>query len=99
MYEQSCKNSERTNAYEDFHHLLTLLVEEEVYSNYLLTMYSEQEIRRLEEAIVPERDHLFTYIGLKTLSDRYIARSKSKKIYELPSRTFHDHCYDFNGSR
>ena len=33
---------------------------------------------------MPERDYLFTYIGLKTLLDRYVARDFDKTIVELP---------------
>ena len=34
--------------------------------------------------IVQERDYLFTYIGLKTLLDRYVAKDFDKTIVELP---------------
>ncbi|CDQ21566.1 ribonucleoside-diphosphate reductase subunit alpha [Halobacillus karajensis] len=88
MYEEAAENRQTEAPYENFHALINTLIEKEVYSQQLLTSYSKNEIDDLEEAIVPERDHFFTYIGLKTLSDRYLARSKTQAVYELPQERF-----------
>ncbi|UOQ95703.1 ribonucleoside-diphosphate reductase subunit alpha [Halobacillus shinanisalinarum] len=88
MYEASNRNRGMSEPYMGLHHLIELLMDEEIYSTNLLTSYSKQEIEELEAAIVPGRDHLFTYIGLKTLGDRYLARSKAGNMFELPQERF-----------
>ncbi|MCA0972572.1 ribonucleoside-diphosphate reductase subunit alpha [Halobacillus litoralis] len=88
MYKEARKNRGTTAPYRDFHELITTLIEEGVYTRKILMYYSPAEIKQLERELVQERDHLFTYIGLRTLSDRYLARSKSKEIFELPQERF-----------
>ncbi|MBP2006263.1 ribonucleoside-diphosphate reductase alpha chain [Halobacillus andaensis] len=88
MYEASISNRGTTKSYEGFHRLIETLVNEDIYDPNLLNLYTKEEMDELEKAIVPERDGLFTYIGLKTLGDRYLARSKSGLVYELPQERF-----------
>ena len=47
----------------------------------------EMDIERLGKAINPERDNLFTYLGLQTLYDRYFIHD-SETRYELPQVFF-----------
>ena len=54
----------------------------------MLNVYSQQEIAELAAEIVPERDHLFNYIGLFLLADRYLARDHDRNVYELPQERF-----------
>ncbi|MCA1012392.1 ribonucleoside-diphosphate reductase subunit alpha [Halobacillus halophilus] len=88
MYQNSAHNRMEDSPYKGFYSLIEILTNEEIYSKSLLADYSKEEIDHLEAILAPERDHFFTYIGLKTLSDRYLARSKSKDIYELPQERF-----------
>ncbi|MGI8316450.1 ribonucleoside-diphosphate reductase subunit alpha [Halobacillus mangrovi] len=88
LYETSLNNRGQEEPYENFFHLIETMIEEGIYTPKILTYYEKHEIKQLEAAIVPERDHFFTYIGLKTLSDRYLACSKSKETYELPQERF-----------
>ncbi|REJ06442.1 ribonucleoside-diphosphate reductase subunit alpha [Halobacillus trueperi] len=88
MYEKSAHNRSTSGPYEDFYGLIQTLIEKNIYSRNLLTYYTKKEMEELEDSIVPDRDHLFTYIGLKTLSDRYLAKSKEKEVYELPQERF-----------
>ena len=45
--------------------------------------------RKLNHALVPERDHLFQYFGLKTLYDRYLLRHPtSRQVIETPQQFF-----------
>ena len=37
-----------------------------------------------ESFIDPTRDGLFTYIGIRTLADRYLATDHKKRVFELP---------------
>lgn len=45
------------------------------------------DLKRLGEAIIPERDEQFTYLGLQTLYDRYFIHSEETRI-ELPQVFF-----------
>ena len=90
LYETAAKNRKynRTQKYGDFYTLLQILTEEGIYSSELLNVYSQQEIAELAAEIVPERDHLFNYIGLFLLADRYLARDHDRNVYELPQERF-----------
>lgn len=58
-------------------------VELELVSSELLSF----DLERLGQAILPERDNQFTYLGLQTLYDRYFIHSKGVRI-ELPQVFF-----------
>ena len=45
------------------------------------------DLHRLGEALKPERDHQFTYLGLQTLYDRYFIHSDDTR-FELPQAFF-----------
>ncbi|TDQ36744.1 ribonucleoside-diphosphate reductase subunit alpha [Aureibacillus halotolerans] len=64
--------------------LLKVLTAMDIYNNDLLKSYSADEIQLLEQEITPEQDEKFTYIGLLTLAERYLARSHAGDVYELP---------------
>ena len=55
-----------------------------LYTPVLTEKYSREDLVILGNLIEPERDKLFTYIGLKTLMDRYVAVDFSKQSVELP---------------
>ena len=48
---------------------------------------AEFDLEQLGAALLPERDHLFTYLGLQTLYDRYFIHSDDVRI-ELPQVFF-----------
>ena len=64
------------------------LTEQGIYSPALLSQYTEEELRELQDYIRPERSQMFTYVGLKTLADRYLARDHERNFYELPQERF-----------
>jgi ribonucleoside-diphosphate reductase alpha chain len=74
--------------YGPFFKLIETLVEKNIYSKLLLDHYTKNEIMEAGTWIVPEKDYLFTYIGLRTLADRYLARDHKRNIYELPQERF-----------
>ncbi|MDB4868788.1 MAG: nrdE [Cohnella sp.] len=74
--------------YGDFYSLLTYLTDKGLYGKYILEHYTREEIRELGNSIVPERDYLFNYIGVKTLSDRYLIRGLQSETLELPQELF-----------
>ncbi|QJI52439.1 ribonucleoside-diphosphate reductase subunit alpha [Psychrobacillus phage Perkons] len=68
--------------------LLKTLGEMNIYSEDILKYYSKDEIKLAQSWIEPNKDHLFNYIGLKTLSDRYLATDHTKRTYELPQERY-----------
>ncbi|WJY26638.1 MULTISPECIES: ribonucleoside-diphosphate reductase subunit alpha [Sporosarcina] len=70
--------------YTDFAGHVASLVEQGLYTSDLTDAYSEGELSAIGALIHPERDKLFTYIGLKTLMDRYAAVNFTKQPVELP---------------
>lgn len=47
-----------------------------IYKPELLSSYTKAEIEELGSVIDPEKDKLFSYIGIYLLNDRYLARPK-----------------------
>ncbi|WOV84536.1 ribonucleoside-diphosphate reductase subunit alpha [Sporosarcina jeotgali] len=70
--------------YSNFAGHVASLVEQGLYTEDLMKNYSTDELTAIGALIKPERDKLFTYIGLKTLMDRYAAVNYSKVPVELP---------------
>lgn len=71
-----------------FYGLIASLTTEGIFSPLLLENYSKEEIDELGTHIDFSKDKLFTYIGLRTLADRYLARDYNKKTFELPQERF-----------
>jgi ribonucleoside-diphosphate reductase alpha chain len=90
LYRDAAKNRgyEPTEKYGDFYELIHILTDLGIYSNDLLALYSKDEIHNLAKEIRPEKDHLFNYIGLFLLTDRYLARDYERNVYELPQERF-----------
>ncbi|MCI2253053.1 ribonucleoside-diphosphate reductase subunit alpha [Domibacillus sp. PGB-M46] len=68
-------------AFADYLHRET---EKGLYDNRLIEAYTKEELEEIGKLIQPERDQLFTYIGLKMLMDRYVVRDFDKTPVELP---------------
>ncbi|MCM3708467.1 MULTISPECIES: ribonucleoside-diphosphate reductase subunit alpha [Cytobacillus] len=90
LYIESGKNRacEPDECYTHFYELIERLTSLGIYDHDLLNMYSRNEINELSHYIKKENDRLFTYLGLKMLADRYLARDKQKNLYELPQERF-----------
>lgn len=90
IYSDAVKNrgSQGVHGYGHFYGLIRTLTDKGIYDKNLLSSYSPEEIDELEAMIVPQRDELFTYIGLRTLADRYLAKSHEGKVFELPQERF-----------
>ena len=60
-------------------------VELEVYDEEVLHKYTQEEINNLGEYLDHERDFLFTYAGLRQVTDKYLVQDRSTgEIYETP---------------
>ncbi|MGV3463771.1 MAG: ribonucleoside-diphosphate reductase subunit alpha [Heyndrickxia sp.] len=86
LYYKSAQN--RGYSYKDkygnFYTLIEGLTTEGIYNQDLLEYYSTNEIHQLARKIDSRKDQLFTYIGIRTLADRYLATDHQKNVYELP---------------
>lgn len=90
LYTEAANNRgyEPDQKYGDLYQLIETLTTVGIYDNQLLEHYSKEEIMELAQAIEPERDQLFNYIGLFLLADRYLARDHDRNLYELPQERF-----------
>lgn len=90
LYTNAAENRgyQRSLKYGDFHQLIQTLTEKGIYSTDLVGSYTREEILHLANEINAERDHLFNYIGLFLLADRYLAKDHDRNIYELPQERF-----------
>jgi ribonucleoside-diphosphate reductase alpha chain len=73
-----------SSTYGDFYQLLQVLTQKGIYTSKLLDTYSKRDIDYLASHINPERDLYFTYLGIYTLANRYLATDHDKNVYELP---------------
>ncbi len=70
--------------YTGFAEHVQTLVDEGLYTAALTEKYTKEELEEAGSFIDPSRDYLFTYIGLKTLIDRYVAVDYQNNVVELP---------------
>ena len=90
LYRTSLQNRNEKEVYGkgSFYRLLQLLTQEGIYNKALLQSYSKKEVEQVAKLIDPTCDRFFTYIGLRTLADRYLATDHEKNVYELPQERF-----------
>lgn len=90
LYKEAAVNRgySKSLKYGRYHELAKHLTQINIYSDQLLSYYDEHEFHELESVIEPERDQLFTYIGIRTLADRYLARDHEGHVFELPQERF-----------
>ncbi|WP_102274992.1 ribonucleoside-diphosphate reductase subunit alpha [Cytobacillus massiliigabonensis] len=74
--------------YGDFYELIKILTNIGIYSSDLLDLYTRNEFIEIGNEIDSDKDHLFNYVGLFLLADRYLAKDYEKSIYELPQERF-----------
>ncbi|MBA9086560.1 ribonucleoside-diphosphate reductase alpha chain [Fontibacillus solani] len=74
--------------YGSFYHLISDLCKTGIYRGELLEYYTKEQIEDLGETIDASRDLLFDYIGLLTLSERYLATDFDGRTMELPQERY-----------
>ena len=90
LYKQAAYNRsyDASEKYGSYYGLQKKLADLGVYDELILREYTKEEIKLASSFIDPEKDKLFTYIGLRTLVDRYLAKGYNGEIYELPQERF-----------
>ena len=90
LYKEASYNRsyDASDKYGSYYGLQKKLADMGVYDELILREYTKEEIKLAGTFIDPNKDHLFTYIGLRTLVDRYLAKGYDGEIYELPQERF-----------
>ncbi|MCK0472343.1 ribonucleoside-diphosphate reductase subunit alpha [Halalkalibacter sp. APA_J-10(15)] len=83
LYEQVQTRRQIDDEYSQFSALIEELVEKGIYDERL-NAYTTDELHELEAAFQGKEDERFTYVGIKTLADRYLARDFDGTLLELP---------------
>ncbi|MEK4523603.1 ribonucleoside-diphosphate reductase subunit alpha [Psychrobacillus sp. FSL W7-1457] len=78
------RNTTADAVYTKFAENVRILAKKGIYNPSIMESYSNEELEQLGNLLVAKRDFLFTYIALKTLLDRYVAKDFNKNIVELP---------------
>jgi ribonucleoside-diphosphate reductase alpha chain len=63
-------------------------VEYRIYDKDLINQFSEEEIKELNDAIIPERDFLFTFKSLTVAFNKYCLNYTKTRKLELPQITY-----------
>lgn len=74
--------------YGSFYHLIAELCKLGIYREELLECYTKEQIEELGRTIDPSCDLLFDYIGLLTLTERYLATDFDGRTMELPQERY-----------
>jgi ribonucleoside-diphosphate reductase alpha chain len=71
-----------------YNHLKEYFEKGEKEGRILLGLKEKYDLDDLNSYIKPERDLQFTYLGIKTLYDRYLLKDKNNNPIELPQQMF-----------
>lgn len=78
----------RVTGFTGYNHLKDYFQKGEEAGRILLGLKEKFDLEDLNAYIKPERDLQFTYLGIKTLYDRYIIKNKNGEPIELPQQLF-----------
>ena len=78
----------QVNGFTGYESLEKYLTRGEKEGRILLGLKEMYDLDKLNAAIVPERDMLFNYLGIKTLYDRYLIKDSKNSPIELPQHMF-----------
>ena len=64
-------------------------VDEGVYDESLIQLYSDEEWEEIDSYIDYDRDYMFTYAGLRQVADKYLVQDRSNgRLYETPQQMY-----------
>ena len=81
------KNALQEDMKEIYPRALTSFIEKGIELKLLNPKLAEMDLEKIGKELMPERDNLFTYLGLQTLYDRYFIHSEEIR-FELPQVFF-----------
>lgn len=74
--------------YGNFRDLIAVLTKKKLYHASIVANYTPEQIDELGEYLKAERDFIFSYVGIKTIAERYLVRGRAKETYELPQEAY-----------
>ena len=78
----------KVTGYNGYNHLKDYFEKGEKEGRLLLGLKEKYDLDDLNDYLKPERDLQFTYLGIKTLYDRYIIKDRNNRPIELPQQLF-----------
>ncbi|MBD3793831.1 MAG: ribonucleoside-diphosphate reductase subunit alpha [Campylobacterales bacterium] len=78
----------KVNGFTGYHHLREYFEKGESEGRIVLGLKEKYDLDDLNAYIKPERDLQFTYLGIRTLYDRYLIKNSQGKPIELPQQLF-----------
>ena len=78
----------RVNGFTGYKHLKDYFASAESQGKVVRGLKEKFDLELLNSKIVPERDLQFNYLGIKTLYDRYLIKSRDNNPIELPQHMF-----------
>jgi len=78
----------KVNQYTGYGKLIDYFTRGEKKGRILLGLKEKYDLNDLDQYIKPERDFQFTYLGVKTLYDRYLIKNSEGAPIELPQHMF-----------
>ena len=78
----------KTTGYTGYNHLRDYFEHGEKAGRIFLGLKDKYDLDELNAYIKPERDLQFTYLGIKTLYDRYLIKNSKGEPIELPQQMF-----------
>ncbi len=82
------RNCTVDDIYNRFPEMIERLTAEGIYDPRLLQTYSYEEQQEFMQAINPKLDEQFSFLGLHTFIDRYLAKNFANEQVELPQERF-----------
>ena len=78
----------KVSGFSGYIHIKEYFERGEAEGRILLGLKEKYDLDDLNDYIKPERDLQFTYLGLKTLYDRYLLKDRNGAVIELPQHMF-----------
>lgn len=78
----------KATGFTGYNHLKDYLLKGEEQGRIVIGLKDKYDLEDLNNYIKPERDLQFTYLGIRTLYDRYLIKDKDKNPIELPQQLF-----------
>lgn len=87
-FEYQLKSILKENNIKTFFEKIKFMTENDIYGDYILKSYSEEDINYFESKIKNNRNEFLTYSSLRLLLSRYVIRQKDGNYIETPQEMY-----------
>jgi ribonucleoside-diphosphate reductase alpha chain len=88
LYKEAAKNRNYSEfGYSNYFDFLKLAIKKGLYSDEVLKIYTEDEIKEAAKFLNPDYDLGFDYAGMSMIINRYLIKDR-KDVFELPQEMF-----------